>query len=145
MARRKKTRILKLEYQRVLGKKVSTRTWQRIIKHLCISDESLDYADIVRAYATMRRLSPHAKVNRKDAENFVILSENIPNLVCKGSDLLDALQRLNPRPSLPTIYRWGKEIGIGFSVNRVYLPSDLEIWLEKIISLGKYSYERINN
>lgn len=132
--RPKKTRLLKLEYQRILGKQVPISTWNWVKRQLNINDDDdLSQVQVVRAFANLRKKAPLTKFTRLDAEQYIWLSETLPRLYCTGSQLKEALMRLDPQPSTATIYRWGKEIGCGFSLTAKYTPSDLEKWLEKVL------------
>jgi hypothetical protein len=138
--RYKKTRLLKIEYQRVLGQKVCVRTWNKIKFRLNINDdEDLSQVSLVRAYATLKRKAPRNYFTRLDAQNYVWLSENLPKLQCNGYELRESLMRLTPKPTIQTLYRWGREISCEFSVYRSYCPSDLEKWLEKVL-ISRFNY-----
>ena len=137
----KKTRLLKMEYQRVLGAKVCIRTWNKVKTRLNINDdEDLSVVPIVRAYATLKRKAPKNYFTRVDAQNYIWLSENLPRLTCNGYQLRESLMRLSPKPTIQTVYRWGKEIKCEFSVHRNYCPSDLEKWLEKVL-ISRFQYK----
>jgi hypothetical protein len=140
--RYKKTRLLKIEYQRVLGKSIDVCTWNRIKSQLNISDDSdLSHAPIVRAAAILRRKSPKKRITRLDCEQYVWLSENMPKLYCSGRQLWEALQRLKPHPpSRVCVFKWGREIKSPFYLNAWYTPEDLEKWLEKVLR-SRFYYE----
>jgi hypothetical protein len=59
---------------------------------------------------------------------------------CTGVEIYNLVQQINPRPSDSTLYRWGDEIGLKFSKERVYVGDEVNQWVEKIVTNPRYKY-----
>jgi hypothetical protein len=135
--------ILRREYEKIVGQ-VSDSTWQRILGRLSLGDANIKAQTIllVRAYAQLRLLNPNRIVRLEDVQRYEFICSNLPQLSCNGAQLFEALQRLEPKPSKATVYRWGQEIGVAFSVNKVYTESELQQWVIKIASQTKFKFRQ---
>lgn len=126
--------MLWLTYEETLGKECSDRTWRRIKKTLGIKADDCNYLPIVQGYAILRKKNPFKPIQKEDVERYLFIKENLPQLSCDGSDLLSAIQRLSPVPSMQTIYRWGREINCPFQIEKQYELTEVQKWIEKIAS-----------
>ncbi len=136
--------ILRNEYEKIVGQ-VSDYTWPRILRRLEISDTTSAKAGVillVRAYAQLKLLNPNRTIRLSDVQRYEFICSNLPQLSCNGAQLFEALQRLEPRPSKPTIYRWGQEIGVPFSVDKIYTEFEIQQWVKKIASQTKFKFRQ---
>ncbi|NET60427.1 MAG: hypothetical protein F6K47_31090 [Symploca sp. SIO2E6] len=136
-----KVSALRAVYQYAYGRQVSDRTWQRVKSRLKINDEDDEVLlPVVNAYGRLRRLNPNRSVTRSNVSLYLSILDNMPQFQCSGEDLLEVLQRLEPQPSLATIYRWGHEIGCPFHKKAQYSDTDLKKWITKIIEQTKFKF-----
>jgi hypothetical protein len=134
--------MLRALYERELGKKVCDRTWRRIKKYLNVGN-GIPSGAIIRCYAYLRRKHPTRHIPLKTIENYLEIKGFLTGRVlpdCTGEDIYELAQQLSPVPSETTLYRWGKQIGVGFSKKCTYKGEDVDKWVELIISNPRYVY-----
>lgn len=138
----KTAKLLELRaiYEQVLGYKINDSTWWRVRKRLVLTQDSAVAREIVEASAELRKVMPNKRIEFRQVRKFLEISKRMIQVRCQGWQLLEGLKRLGPKPpSKATIYRWGKEIGIPFGMNRDYSPEELRRWFVKI-ALSKYKF-----
>lgn len=137
--------FLRREFERILGRSVSDRTWQRIRhERLGIEDESdmPRYIYDVRIYAYLRKQRTK-NVTYAQVVDYQNLIHHFPvSRSCSGAELYAAIAALvdnkgnTPAPS--TIYAWGHELGLPIYKHRTY--SSFEVWRWIAFLIGKARY-----
>jgi hypothetical protein len=133
--------VLALEYKRVYGD-FSDRTWRRIKGRLQIKDESdTKLLPVVSAYAELRKLNRFGTIRLSDVRRYAFIKQNLPKLRCTGEQLYESLERMKPKPSRATIYRWGTEIGCPMRKGKTYSERELQLWVEKVITQTSFRFK----
>lgn len=139
---------LRLFYEDELERKISDRTWSRIKRQLGIREpivfgNKAEMKAIVQAYAYLRKAYSNRLITTDIVKRFLDIKNLLAQqtfMQCTGREIYDVAQKLSPRPSDSTLYRWGEEIGLRFSVNRTYTEAEVNKWIEKIASNPRYKY-----
>lgn len=131
-------------------KPVTDRTWYRVKKRLNIKEPILEGSEseatnLLRAYIYLTRAYPNRAIDLAIVQRFMelklFLLENPHNSYCTGEEIFQLAKKLKPMPSDSTIYRWGEELGIGFSKIRIYNSTEVNQWVEKIAVNPKYRFK----
>lgn len=136
---------MRLEYERALGTNISDKTWRRVKRDWAIKDQdetTTKLFPLVGAIASLRKLNPKKRIKKIDVVVYTTISQNLPRLTCNGVQLYEALQRLNPQPSVKTLYRWGINIGVPLRKSKsvVYTPQQIQQWVQKISSQTRFKF-----
>ena len=128
---------LRKVYERVLGRKVSDRTWRRIRNYLWIGDDfDPSFTKIVIRAASKRRENATASISRKAiAFEMNVESAFLDHLYpISGRELFEEVKRVLGTPNLSrqTMYRWGRDINCRFNMNRQYSKEHLKVWAVKL-------------
>lgn len=123
--------LLQQTYEKALGIEVDRRTWRRIRNEYLQKTTNLR---TVKTLALLRRSNGNRKLTLADIERHQWLSEFADGVEgwVQGSDLLAALQRLEPTPCDRTIRNWGKEIGVVLRPTEWYSPEQVQAWIRKL-------------
>lgn len=133
--------VLALEYRRVYGE-FSDRTWRRIKGRLQIKDENdTKLLPVVSAYAELRKANRFGTIRLSDVRRYAFIKQNLPKLRCTGRELYEALERMTPKPSRATIYRWGDEIGCPMRKDKTYSERELQLWVQKVITQTRFKFK----
>lgn len=130
-------------YQHELGREISDRSWRRIKASLDLdSQESENRLALLKCHAYLRNKHPGKKITLDYVVSFVelkvkLLGSNIES--CTGREIFQFFEELDPKPNRRTIYRWGKKIGIDFSMKKSYQSQELNEWIEWVASNPNYT------
>jgi hypothetical protein len=127
---------------------VCDRTWDRVKQRLGIkepvpSDQKAETARRIRVYVYLRKRYPNRGISMITVQRFIDVKLFLAGKSfsqCTGVEIYNLVQQINPRPSDSTLYRWGDEIGLKFSKERVYVGDEVNQWVEKIVTNPRYKY-----
>ena len=104
---------LRQEYERLLGKEISDRTWQRLrLNYLGIDNEYCldDHLSVIQGAALLRRCRPSDPVTRESAERFGLVIAHFDSIQqMTGRELRAALLKCFKNTPCP---RWFRNRGI---------------------------------
>lgn len=141
--------VLRREFERILGRSVSDRTWQRVRRErLFIENEyDLNLLSDIRIYAWLVKQHPRAQIGFEQVNQYQRLVQGFPVLGGSGDDLYNAIatrlvDERGKTPAQSTIYAWGYQIGVPIYRHRQY--SSFEVWKWLKFLIGKKRYQPAN-
>lgn len=132
---------LKEIYEEARGRPISARQWRTVYRQLSL-DYLLEPEEAVYVAAWIRRVSPKVKLSHELVFAVREMRAVFPlDFSMTRRDLWSVtLSRLNPAPSIPTLYRWAADLGYnqnqnwGDPDNHWLNPEDIRLWILKIIA-----------
>ena len=142
--------VIKRVCAEVYGREFCDRTWQRWRKACGVALTKQIYSPIewgkLIAFSKLKRENPFGSVStaelyaeirnlqasRSTSDQIRRVSRQVLPSQCFGLELISLIaQTTGRRPSIPTLYRWGKEIGIAFGKRRSYNTQEINKWIKQ--------------
>lgn len=140
--------ILRREYERILGRSISDRTWQRIRLHRLVIADEYDISQLpeVRIYAWLVKQNPRGKIGQQHIKLYKGLVQSFPVMGGSGDDLYHAISKhlqdeKGNSPAKSTIYQWGYQLGVPLYRHKHY--SGFEVWKWIRFLIGKKKYQPV--
>lgn len=129
--------VLQTNYERIAGCEISSRTWRRIKQRLSIFDESsFGASSDTQAYAELRVENPRTRITLLQVREYNNFIGAFRDCVLTDTDIKEIIDRhFTRKPTLRTLYRWGKQIGVPFEQPRLYNLAESKLWLKKLYSM----------